>query len=249
MALSQAKREEAVKQIAHGKTVYEVATALGTSPSQIRWAVKGTEVAAQAKADRQSRLRFSAEIAKQIIDKYLTGVGSTTLAVEYGVGHATIVRLLQRNGVERRKGWAKDPEERKCSKCLVVKPMGAFGHAHTRPEWKFRTYVCRECASERHRAAGWNLKGNTGITLAQYNELLTEQGGGCAICGKPPVKIRLSVDHDHETLRIRGLLCHGCNTKLVGREDAEFGRKADAYLEAPPASGRGWVFTNGRNSA
>jgi Recombination endonuclease VII len=37
-----------------------------------------------------------------------------------------------------------------------------------------------------------------GITLADYNKMLDEQSGGCAICGRPPVKVQLSVDHDHK---------------------------------------------------
>ncbi|MBW1743926.1 MAG: endonuclease VII domain-containing protein [Deltaproteobacteria bacterium] len=46
------------------------------------------------------------------------------------------------------------------------------------------------------------------------------QGGVCAICGDPETNqrngrtIRLSIDHDHETGQVRGLLCVRCNTGL-----------------------------------
>jgi hypothetical protein len=37
------------------------------------------------------------------------------------------------------------------------------------------------------------------------------QSGVCAICGRPPGAKRLDVDHNHETGKIRGLLCGSCN--------------------------------------
>ena len=56
-----------------------------------------------------------------------------------------------------------------------------------------------------------------GITLRQYRKMLKRQKGVCAVCGKPPKKVSLNVDHDHETDRVRGLLCFFCNKKIVGR--------------------------------
>ena len=56
--------------------------------------------------------------------------------------------------------------------------------------------------------------GKYGITAEQYNKMLAEQNGVCAICGRPPKTKRLHVDHDHKTGKIRALLCMMCNTKL-----------------------------------
>ena len=53
-----------------------------------------------------------------------------------------------------------------------------------------------------------------GFTEADYERLLLEQDGGCAICGAAPKTRRLHVDHDHRTGRVRGLLCHSCNRRL-----------------------------------
>jgi hypothetical protein len=60
-----------------------------------------------------------------------------------------------------------------------------------------------------------------GISLAQYELKLAEQGGVCAVCGKPEWVVgqaervkRLAVDHDHKTGKIRGLLCNNCNRAL-----------------------------------
>jgi hypothetical protein len=59
-----------------------------------------------------------------------------------------------------------------------------------------------------------HLRRTFGITQADYEALLTRQGGGCGICGRTPGKVSLHVDHDHETGEIRGLLCVGCNNAL-----------------------------------
>jgi len=62
----------------------------------------------------------------------------------------------------------------------------------------------------------------------KYNKMLTEQNGLCAICNKPEIRKRkngemhkLSVDHDHETGIVRGLLCNKCNhgIGLLGKID------------------------------
>lgn len=59
-----------------------------------------------------------------------------------------------------------------------------------------------------------HLRAHFGITIDQYNELLYRQHGVCALCGKPPERIRLAVDHNHETQEVRGLLCGSCNRVL-----------------------------------
>jgi hypothetical protein len=54
-----------------------------------------------------------------------------------------------------------------------------------------------------------------GITLEEYERLYEAQNCVCAICGNPNSKGRLlSVDHDHVTGKVRGLLCQKCNTGL-----------------------------------
>jgi DNA-directed RNA polymerase subunit RPC12/RpoP len=73
-----------------------------------------------------------------------------------------------------------------------------------------------------------------GLTPAQYEEILTGQGGGCAICGKTKEEEgrNLAVDHDHVTGEIRGVLCNYCNHRVVGRHrDPELLRKVANYLE------------------
>ena len=72
--------------------------------------------------------------------------------------------------------------------------------------------------------------------LRFYDELLSIQNGKCAFCGQEPdpessKHYRLSVDHDHKTGRIRGLLCFSCNAKLGWFENRK--DKILEYLKEP----------------
>lgn len=84
-----------------------------------------------------------------------------------------------------------------------------------------------------------DLKSNHSITLEEYNKMLDEQKGVCAICFKKETdkesskKIKsLAVDHDHKTGKIRGLLCSRCN-KAIGlfRDNLETLQSAFKYLK------------------
>lgn len=66
------------------------------------------------------------------------------------------------------------------------------------------------------------------------HKLLIEQIGKCAICGNPPTTSRkLSIDHDHHTGKIRGLLCTRCNMGLGYLSNIDILTKASKYLEQP----------------
>jgi len=87
----------------------------------------------------------------------------------------------------------------------------------------------------------WAFRNKYGITVADYDRLLTEQDGGCAICGaavsftKAGKSKRLAVDHDHATGAVRGLLCVNCN-RGVGyfADNPDRLTKAAAYLAPKP---------------
>lgn len=68
-----------------------------------------------------------------------------------------------------------------------------------------------------------------GITAEQFDALVLEQNGCCAVCNKPTEK--LCVDHCHESGKIRGLLCNTCNAGigLLG-DTAEALMNAATYL-------------------
>lgn len=82
---------------------------------------------------------------------------------------------------------------------------------------------CADCAAVQ---ATSSRKGNLkkyGITPADYDRMLDEQGGVCAICrreGSVEMYGRLmAVDHCHDTGRVRGLLCTACNTSIGQMQD------------------------------
>jgi len=72
-----------------------------------------------------------------------------------------------------------------------------------------------------------------GLTLAQYDRMLENQDGRCAVCqALPKAGQRLHVDHDHETGVVRALLCGPCNTALgIMEENPEYLWKLLDYAE------------------
>jgi hypothetical protein len=94
---------------------------------------------------------------------------------------------------------------------------------------------------------GGELRKKYGIGMDDYDRMLDQQDGVCAICRNEETRVdhrtkkvsRLAVDHCHKTGAVRALLCHSCNGGL-GRFSDNAGRlrAAAAYLErhaAPPA--------------
>jgi hypothetical protein len=92
------------------------------------------------------------------------------------------------------------------------------------------------------------VKGNTlkrywpGTTWQEalhcYNELLRLQNNLCAVCKKPEtvtrvgdVKLRLAVDHDHSTGKVRGLLCSMCNRAEGLLNTVDVARNLVTYME------------------
>ena len=70
------------------------------------------------------------------------------------------------------------------------------------------------------RAKRYALKCDYGMTLEEYEALFLKQDGKCVLCHKGQTKRLLSVDHDHKTGKIRGLLCAPCNM-FMGKVDAD----------------------------
>ncbi|MFW9875964.1 MAG: endonuclease VII domain-containing protein [Candidatus Thorarchaeota archaeon] len=69
----------------------------------------------------------------------------------------------------------------------------------------------------------WNKRGiinnnGTSFNISDYNKMVKKQNGRCAICNKNETALtkdnkikKLSVDHCHNTGKVRGLLCIKCN--------------------------------------
>jgi hypothetical protein len=126
----------------------------------------------------------------------------------------------------------------------VANRLGVKKCYHSNPKYRMAT---------RARAKKWReenpVKSQQSCRLATFKQRLREfkvpvwewiglvakQGGVCAICRKPSDAVskngrtgsRLSIDHDHETGNIRGLLCRKCNLGL-----GNFGDDTDLLLAA-----------------
>lgn len=82
------------------------------------------------------------------------------------------------------------------------------------------------------------LKAAYGITLEQKEAMAESQGGRCKICGV--VMTCAHVDHNHETGKIRGLLCYRCNHALGLFKDSVASLEAAvAYLKSETDAAHG----------
>ena len=72
-----------------------------------------------------------------------------------------------------------------------------------------------------------------GLTTEQYDAMVLQQKGRCLICKEiEKHRLRLSVDHAHDTNTVRGLLCIKCNAILGQVNDSpKLLRAAAEYLE------------------
>ena len=122
-----------------------------------------------------------------------------------------------------------------CPDCSTVKPLDQFvrnasassGHAP----------YCKPCHNSRGKASKdkiggsrtYHLKQRYGISSADADQMLDEQGGLCAICKIAPA---VHVDHDHATGHVRALLCFNCNGGLGQFKDDPMVLHAAAHYVA-----------------
>ena len=55
---------------------------------------------------------------------------------------------------------------------------------------------------------------NKGLTVEQCRTLLEQAQGACRICGESRHESQMVIDHDHQTGRVRGVLCCKCNAGI-----------------------------------
>ena len=144
---------------------------------------------------------------------------------------------------------------KKCSKCKLEKPLMDFPLSRTRKDGYYP--YCKKCNSNIYKKKSeenpgkynaiskkWrqdhpddtrkaDLKRNYGLTLEEYNQMFVNQNGLCLICGQTEKSgKKLSVDHNHETGKVRGLLCNSCNIGIgVFNDNLLLLLKAIRYLQ------------------
>ncbi len=95
---------------------------------------------------------------------------------------------------------------------------------------KYRERAKQENREHPERVRKYRLKYCYGLAVDDYQALYNKQNGHCVICGR--FCVVLHVDHNHETRKIRGLLCPSCNHGLGYLKNIANLRNAKNYLES-----------------
>ena len=82
----------------------------------------------------------------------------------------------------------------------------------------------------------WTLRVRYGLTEESRALLLLGQDGKCKICSKDLTGKKSVIDHNHTTGKVRGILCHLCNSWLgVAKDNPAVAMRAARYLEVEGA--------------
>ncbi len=166
---------------------------------------------------------------------------------------------MEQSVVERQLELFDVEPAKRCKLCKVVKPLENFREVYYYKKgikkkkiiypWcttcdyaRMKAYNIRSKNKDpekyRLRRKSYRMKNEYGITMDDYIKMRDAQGGVCAVCGNHETKKcggivqPLSVDHDHSSNKIRGLLCDACNV-MIGRarDDPAVLRNAAKYLD------------------
>ena len=100
-----------------------------------------------------------------------------------------------------------------CNTCDKILPIDDFGWRNKANDK--RRHHCNNCRN----LARWIMR----RVKYEYGQLLEKQNHKCAICDVANTQSRLSIDHNHKTQEIRGLLCHDCNSGIASFLTASIG--------------------------
>lgn len=132
---------------------------------------------------------------------------------------------------------------KKCTKCGEEKPLSEF--FKDKGQKSGLKPSCKTCCKKKTREwinenpekrKFYVLKSSTGVTKEQYENMLKKQDCKCAICSKTIEENakNLAVDHCHDTMIVRGLLCNTCNLAIgYFQDNPDLMEKAIQYLKSP----------------
>ena len=121
-----------------------------------------------------------------------------------------------------------------CTKCDRELPLSEY-HKRTYPTGRIAYQAkCRECSTKirkNYYKPHEKIRRQLGITVEEFNALMLTDH--CDICGVTLVK-KKCIDHDHGTEKVRGVLCHNCNTALgLVKDNTEVLSKMIDYINQP----------------
>jgi hypothetical protein len=151
-------------------------------------------------------------------------------------------------------------ETKKCLACAQEKPVSQFKRVNNTRNSDGLSHFCADCAanldakqmnnlyrkvaySRTRRPSNSYFLQRYGISREEYDKMLDQQDGKCAICRKSEVStyqrgttegklMALAVDHCHATGKVRGLLCSKCNRAIgLFEDDSELLRLAAEYID------------------
>jgi len=137
----------------------------------------------------------------------------------------------EERNARRRERYRADPEKHKAYQREWLRNNPENRRAASR-RWRVnnpdKVKAYRESPETRAYSRNLRLKSEYGITQSDYDAMVEKQNGICPIC---ELEKKLVVDHDHETGKVRALLCGQCNTGLGSLKDSpQIVEKALQYL-------------------
>ena len=154
--------------------------------------------------------------------------------------------LAERQAIVQRPKQAAGADVRTCNKCGEAKAPEEFYPRYDHASLLMAT--CKECKRAyarryhtenkddpqfKEKRRGRRIRFEYGIDNSEYERLLAAQGGTCAGCHttEPGRHEKFDIDHDHQTGKVRGLLCGNCNRALgLLKDSAETAANLATYL-------------------
>jgi len=147
-----------------------------------------------------------------------SGLSIREVSRRTGISFGTVRHHLSQRGLYRIKHKRVQNGMATCNRCDEQKAEDQF------PRLNFGTYLCRMCLKAAEQSQQLRKQG---CSNEQFEAFLEAQDGKCAICGaieghrsRYGTVCRLAVDHDHQTGKVRGLLCNNCNRGLGRFKDS-----------------------------
>lgn len=120
----------------------------------------------------------------------------------------------------------KEAKDGKYSICKACKKTGTMQWREKNKD-TYNAYMRKKHKETYQRDRLYRYK----LAPEDYKRLLEGQKELCAICQRPPRGIRpLVIDHCHNSKKVRGLLCYGCNRAISILDNSEMLTAAMDYL-------------------